>query len=234
MEIGSKYFNFKDLSKSIDNITLFNYVGWSGLHVTKFLIPQGGKLTNLQLQDLFPDLENKEKIFVTINGNIEFKSDKLNTQLSEFDAIDLMSDEKNYYFNSLKDSSIFMISSRDSKTCEGDSVCFNFKKDLEARNLWGGQIISRPYEGKELTVVLFDLKQGFKFEDKGHDNEQITWLIDGEMAFYANEEKKKLTPDVAVSIGPNHVHGGVSGGALGFDAFFPKRIEKKYKKDLNK
>ena len=82
MEIDSKYFSFKDLSKSIDNITLFNYVGWSGLHVTKFLIPQGSKLTNLQLQDLFPDLENKEKIFVTINGNIEFKSDKLNTQLS--------------------------------------------------------------------------------------------------------------------------------------------------------
>ena len=234
MEIDSKYFSFKDLSKSIDNITLFNYVGWSGLHVTKFLIPQGSKLTNLQLQDLFPDLENKEKIFVTINGNIEFKSDKLNTQLSEFDAIDLMSDEKDYYFNSLKDSSIFMISSRDSKVCKGELVFFNFKKDLEARNLWGGQIISRPYEGKELTVVLFDLKQGFKFEDKGHDNEQITWLIDGEMAFYANEEKKKLTPDVAVSIGPNHVHGGVSGGALGFDAFFPKRIEEKYKKDLSK
>ena len=231
MEIDSKYFNFKDLSKSIDNITFFDYVGWSGLHVTKFLIPQGSKLTNVQLEYLFPDLENKEKIFVTINGNIEFKSDKINTQLNEFDAIDLVSEKKNFYFNSLIDSSIFMICSRDSKTCEGDSVCFNFKKDLEARNLWGGQIISRPYEGKELTVVLFDLKPGFKFEDKGHDNEQITWLIEGEMAFYSNSEKKKLTSDIAVSIGPNHVHGGVSGGALGFDAFFPKRIEEKYKKD---
>ena len=107
------------------------------------------------------------------------------------------------------------------------------KKDLvRFKDSYGRE--KKPYEGKELTVVLFDLKQGFKFEDKGHDNEQITWLIDGEMAFYANEEKKKLTSDVAVSIGPNHVHGGVSGGALGFDAFFPKRIEEKYKKDLNK
>ena len=191
MEIDSKYFNFKDLSKSIDNITFFNYAGWSGLNVAKFLIPQGSKLTNLQLEDLFPDLKNKEKIFVTIKGNIEFKSDELNTQLNEFDAIDLVSEKKNYYFNSLKDSSIFMICSRGSKICKGESVCFNFKKDLEARNLWGGQIISRPYEGKELTVVLFDLKPGFKFEDKGHDNEQITWLIEGEMAFYSNNEKKK-------------------------------------------
>ena len=234
MKIDSKYFNFKDLSKSIDNITFFDYVGWSGLHVTKFLIPEGSKLTNLQLEALFPDLKDKEKIFVITKGNIEFKSDKINTQLNEFDAIDLVSEKKNFYFNSLIDSSIFMICSRDSKTCEGDSVCFNFKKDLEARNLWGGQIISRPYEGKELTVVLFDLKPWFKFEDKGHYNEQITWIIEGEMAFYSNSEKKKLTSDIAVSIGPNHVHGGVSGGALGFDAFFPKRIEEKYKKDLNK
>ena len=46
--------------------------------------------------------------------------------------------------------------------------------------------------------------------------------------------KKTLTSDVGVSIGPNHIHGSVSGGALGFDAFFPKRIEEKYKKNLNK
>jgi len=234
MKINSKYFNFNDLSKRIDNTTIFNYVGWSGLYVTKFLIPQNNKISSSQLNELFPDLINKEKIFVMTKGNIEFKSYDLKVQLNEFDAIDLLSETKDYYFNSLKDSSIFMISSKDSKICKGKSICFNFKKDLEARNLWGGQIISRPYEGNELTVVLFDLKPGFKFEDKGHANEQITWLTEGEMDFYSDGEKKRLTPDVGVSIGPNHVHGGVSGGALGFDAFFPKRIEEKYKKDLNK
>ncbi len=123
-----------------------------------------------------------------------------------------------------------MIGAKDTKICKDKSFFFNFKKDIEARNLWGGQIISRPYEGKELTLVLFDLKPGFKFEDKGHANEQITWLTNGEMAFYSNGNKKTLTVDLGVSIGPNHVHGGVSGGALGFDAFFPKRIEEKYKK----
>ena len=30
------YFNFKELSKPIGEATVFNYVGWSGLHVTKF------------------------------------------------------------------------------------------------------------------------------------------------------------------------------------------------------
>ena len=66
-----------------------------------------------------------------------------------------------------------------------------------------------------------------------HENEQITWLIEGEMDFYSNDKKKLLKTDLGVSIGPNHVHGGVSGGALGFDAFFPKRDEKKYKKDVS-
>ena len=173
MKTGSNYFNFKDLSKSIGDITVFNYVGWSGLHVAKLLIPKGTKVTNTLINDFFPDLNNKEKIFVTTKGNIEFKSDEFDLQLKEFDAIDFISGSKNYYFNSLKDTSIFMIGAKDTKICKDKSFFFNFKKDIEARNLWGGQIISRPYEGKELTLVLFDLKPGFKFEDKGHANEHL-------------------------------------------------------------
>ena len=79
-------------------------------------------------------------------------------------------------------------------------------------------------------MVLFDLKPGFKFEDKGHSNEQITWVITGSMDFYANGEKKTIKPGIGVDIGPNHIHGGISSGAMGFDAFFPKRQEIKYKK----
>ena len=96
--------------------------------------------------------------------------------------------------------------------------------------MWGGQCISRLYESRELTIVLFDLKNGFEFEDKGHANEQITWLIDGKMNFYSNGISKTLTPENGgIDIGPHHVHGGVSEGAIGFDAFFPKRQEAKYK-----
>ena len=80
-------------------------------------------------------------------------------------------------------------------------------------------------------MVLFDLKSGFKFEDKGHANEQITWLIKGNMNFYVKNNKKSLTSNSGVSIGPNQIHGGKSKGALGFDAFFPKRKEKNYRKN---
>ena len=233
MKINSKYFSFNEQSKSINNIDFSSYFGWSGLNVTKFIIPEASEITNFQLNHIFPDLKEKEKIFVIIKGNIDFKSNDLDATLNELDAVDIISKTVDYNFKALSDASIFMISSVKSKISEAKTIKFNFKKDIEARNLWGGQIISRPYEGKELTVVLFDLKSGFKFNDKGHANEQITWLINGEMDFYSNSQKKKLTSDAGVSIGPNHEHGGVSGGALGFDAFFPKRTEKKYKKELS-
>ena len=59
---------------------------------------------------------------------------------------------------------------------------------------------------------------------------KITWLIDGKMNFYSNGISKTLTPENGgIDIGPHHVHGGVSEGAIGFDAFFPKRQEAKYK-----
>ena len=76
---------------------------------------------------------------------------------------------------------------------------------------------------------MFDLKKGFKFKDNGHSNEQITWLVSGSMNFYSDHLKDKLTIQKGIDIGPFHKHGGLSNGAIGFDAFFPKRFEKKYK-----
>ena len=37
---------------------------------------------------------------------------------------------------------------------------------------------------------MFDLKPGFKFHDEGHINEQITWVIKGNMDFYVSKIKK--------------------------------------------
>ena len=228
MKIDSNYFNFYDTSRTIDE-SVCNYLGWSGLVVAKFSLPEGKKINSESIDELYPELKNKEKIFVTTEGNIKFSSTEINKNLNEFDAVDFISGQKKYSFSSLKETSFFMIGANKAKIYNEDSIFFNFKKDIEAKNLWGGQIISRPYEGKDLTLVLFDLKPGFKFEDKGHINEQITWLTNGEMNFYANGIKKKLQTNVGVSIGPNQVHGGLSNGALGFDAFYPKRSEVKYK-----
>ena len=142
------------------------------------------------------------------------------------------SDEINYEIRCLEDSEFFLISSEKFKQTNENFVYFNFKKYIKSKNIWGGQCISRPFVGKEINLVLFDLKPGFKFQDKGHFNEQITWLIEGSMDFYSQEIKKKLTYKTGVDIGPNHSHGGVSNGAIGFDAFFPKRAETNYNQNI--
>jgi quercetin dioxygenase-like cupin family protein len=101
---------------------------------------------------------------------------------------------------------------------------------LKLKIFGGGQCLSRPYESKNLTIVLFDLKPGFEFSDNDHSNEQITWLINGQMNFHVNKIQKILNTENGVSIGPNCPHGGISDGAIGFDVFFPKREETKYKR----
>ena len=74
---------------------------------------------------------------------------------------------------------------------------------------WSMYIESLWWQRANSCIIWF--KNGFKFEDKGHANEQITWLIDGKMDFYSNGENKTLTPENGgVDIGPHHVHGGVS------------------------
>ena len=81
-----------------------------------------------------------------------------------------------------------------------------------------------------MTIVLFKLKKNFQFHDEGHKNEQITWLIKGSMDFYRGKNIKKLKFGNGVDIGKYQPHGGISNEALGFDVFYPKRSEKRYKK----
>jgi quercetin dioxygenase-like cupin family protein len=229
-KIKSKYFDFNNLQKSkIPNSS--EYKGWSGLSVIKFDIKKKQELNDKFIDSHYGDFCKKEKILVVASGKLEIKNNKEKRFLEKFDAIDFVTGIEKYEIVCLEDSIIFMISSKNLENYQGETVFFNFKKNIESRDLWGGQCISRPYEGKGLTLVLFDLKPGFKFEDKGHPNEQITWVTTGSMNFYADGNKQKIKPNVGVDIGPNHIHGGISDGAMGFDAFFPKRQEIKYKKN---
>ena len=224
----SKYFNFEDSTESFENIKVSNIKGWSGLEVFKFFLTKGTTLTSNVFNNYRPDLYNKEKIFFMTDGETQIESEEFSCDMQKYDAIDLTK-EQNYNFKSINHSSIYMISSNNSEKVNSNSTYFNFIKDISKKDLWGGQIISRPYEGSQFTLVLFELKPNFKFDDSGHENEQITWLTEGEMSFYSEKDKQNLKIDMGISIGSNHAHGGISNGAIGFDAFFPKRSEISYK-----
>lgn len=226
-KIDSKFFEFSSLNikKGLD-ISFFK--GWNKSIIIKFNLKKDNLINNLFIKKYFPYISNKEKLFVFTSGRVELKKNSKKVFLEKFDALNSFSDEINYEIRCLENSEFYLISCEKFKKINEDSVYFNFEKNIKSKDIWGGQCISRPFVGREINLVLFDLKPGFEFEDKGHFNEQITWLIEGSMDFYSQEIKKKLTYRTGVDIGPNHFHGGVSNGAVGFDAFFPKRGELNY------
>jgi len=232
MNIQSKYFNFDNNLES-KHVSSSHYSGWNGLLIIKLNIIKGGIIDNDYIKNNFPEIFNKEKIVVLVSGKLLVDFKKNQKTLEEYDSINYFSDVSKYSFTCLEDAELFIISAKKiENSTNNDLLFFNFKKDLTAIDLWGGKIISRPYEGKKLNIVLFEIKKGFQFEDKGHINEQVTWLIDGSMNFYVRDIKKQLLPYEGVDIGPYDLHGGLSDGAIGFDVFYPKREEKKYKNNI--
>jgi len=225
----SKYFNFnKVLNFNLHKVSKFE--GWNELFVLKLDVSKGETILNSYFEKNFLEIYNKEKILVVISGRLSFENEENKFELREYDAVNIHSDEKKYKFFCEEKTIAFVVSAKKLETSTSSDVFFfNFKKDIKPDDLWGRKIISRHYEGKKLNLVLFEIKKGFTFQDQGHYNEQLTWLVDGSMNFYVKDLKKTLSSNEGVDIGPYDLHGGVSDSAIGFDAFFPKREEKKYK-----
>jgi len=228
-----KFFDFSKVVSS-SGCTSSMHQGWSGLLVIKLNILKGTIIDNSYVQNKFSEISNKEKILTITSGKLEVTFvNKSKQTMEEYDSVSFSSDQKKYTFVCLEDTVAFVVGSKDVRTSENvDLVFFNFKRDIKKVDLWGGKIISRPWEGKKLNVVLFEIKEGFKFDDPGHLNEQITWLIKGSMNFYVGDNQKKLLNNEGADMGPHEKHGGISDGAIGFDAFYPKREEKKYKNNI--
>jgi quercetin dioxygenase-like cupin family protein len=224
----SKYFEFKSELVN-NNFSLSEFKGWNGLIIMKLDCPKDLNIKNDLINSKYIDISEKEKIIVAIKGEVEVKLNHQSFVLKEFDSLNLYSSDSKFEIKSILDSQIFIISAEDLKPQKKNPIFFNFMKDIDPKDIWGGQCISRVFNGDSLNLVLFDLKSGFKFHDEGHKNEQLTWVIEGDMDFYVNKLKNKLSSGSGVDIASFDVHGGISNGAVGFDAFYPKRGEKIYK-----
>ena len=221
------FFKFKK-KRTKKKFKIYFYNGWNNSLIICLQFNSSDSIDNLFIKRYFPQIFNKEKIFIITSGKSKFHSNKKTLDLNKLDAISIFLDNFNYNFKCKKNTQLFIVSSQNFRIKKCKSIYFNFVKDIKVIDIWGGQCISRCYTGVDLNLVLFDLKSGFKFSDKGHKNEQVTWLISGSMNFYCNNFKSRLTKKNVVHIGAFHKHGGVSNGAQGFDAFFPKRKEKRY------
>lgn len=220
----SNFFKFRKKNSS------HVFKGWNNSCILKLNLK---KKTTKEYKDFLKienKLKRKEKLIIVKKGKISIKLKDRSYEMTDLDALNIFSNFKDLKLTVHNNSELYLICCFNADKISKKAILFNFKKDIKPKNLWGGRCISRVYYGNKLNVVMFDLKKGFKFHDNGHKNEQITWLINGEMMFYANTKKKLLKTDEGISIWKNHAHGGLSNGAIGFDAFFPKRRENRYKK----
>ena len=224
----SNFFHFKNFKKS-KSFKISFYKGWHNLFIFRIEFLKKINEKNFFNKNGISKTSSFEKTLILSNGNAIIKSRNFKKNLKKFDCLHTIKSFKNFDLEGKKGSQLFIIFGKKNSQRNKKINYFNFEKSLKKINLWGGKIISRVFNGYGMTVVLFKLKRGFKFHDKGHKNEQITWLIKGKMKFYVKNKHMSLEANkTSVDIGPYDFHGGISMGAIGFDAFSPKRSEKRY------
>ncbi len=225
----SSFFKFLEIKK-FKNCKVYFYQGWHDIVIFRIEILKSIEEKLFLKNYLIEKSDGKEKAFIVTKGKAIFKDEKIfKKNLNKYDCLHTNKSIGNFVIKSNKGTQLFIILSKKKMSGIKKVNFFNFEKNLKKVDLWGGKCISRVFHGSKMTLVLFKLKKGFKFHDKGHKNEQITWLIKGKMKFYVKNKKSSLIANkTAVDIGSYDFHGGKSYGAVGFDAFSPRRVEKRY------
>ena len=224
----TNFFYFKKIINT-KNYNVSFYKGWHDLLV--FRINLLNSNNNENFFNLFEIKKNEklEKAIIISKGTLFIGKKNFFKKLRKFDCLHTKTSLKDLKIKNYSKSELFIVLGSKNIKMNNKLNFFNFEKNLKKTDLWGGKCVSRVFNGKSMTLVLFKLKRGFKFHDNGHKNEQLTWLVNGKMKFYVKNKSKLLKSNGAsVDIGPFAYHGGMSLGAIGFDAFSPKRSEKRY------
>jgi quercetin dioxygenase-like cupin family protein len=104
----------------------------------------------------------------------------------------------------------------------------NFDKLKTNKDVWP-KLSAKLFNSKDVTIMKYSAKKGFKFSDEGHKSEQITIVLKGKFKFSVNNKIKIMKEGDFVHISPNEKHGGEAlTNVEGLDIFSPKRKEKKY------
>jgi quercetin dioxygenase-like cupin family protein len=94
------------------------------------------------------------------------------------------------------------------------------------RQIWDG-VLARIVEGEELTVAIVEIEPGKRVPEHRHINEQIGFVIRGEVTFTVGHETKTLGPGGTWRIladVPHHVDVGPD-GAIVAEAYAPVRAD---------
>ena len=82
--------------------------------------------------------------------------------------------------------------------------------------------------GEKMSWILWDIKKGSKLPEHRHVNEQIMYVIEGELEFTLNGKASICGPGSVIVIPSNQAHSGISRTSCQIlDVFSPVREEYK-------
>ena len=99
----SKYFDFSQHHK-INNVSFSDYNGWNSLLVVKFSMKKNDFIDDKKINDQYPDLQRKQKIFVVTKGQIKLEFEKNFFTMSEYDSVDFIRGDEKYKIESSENS----------------------------------------------------------------------------------------------------------------------------------
>ncbi|MDQ6749049.1 MAG: cupin domain-containing protein [Candidatus Dormibacteraeota bacterium] len=94
------------------------------------------------------------------------------------------------------------------------------------RQIWEG-IQGRVITGERMTMALVDLEPNVELAQHHHENEQMGFIIQGQMTFTIGGETRTLGPGDTYSIKSDTPHHGSTGpeGCVVIDVFAPVRSD---------
>jgi quercetin dioxygenase-like cupin family protein len=111
-----------------------------------------------------------------------------------------------------------------STTVEGDGTWFHLAEEIEPFEMLPG-LQFQPVCGEKLLLNLVTIQPNTVAPVHAHDEEQISYVLEGEFEFEVNGEKRLLRPGMGVLIPANVPHGArtYERGVVELDIFAPPR-----------
>jgi quercetin dioxygenase-like cupin family protein len=105
-----------------------------------------------------------------------------------------------------------------------ESSVFADVHDVAPNRIWDG-VVGRTVHAERVTMSLIELDPGAVVPEHGHEQEQVGFLVEGEMTFNVGGETRTLRPGGTWRIPANVPHRVEAGpeGAVAFEVFAPIR-----------
>ncbi|MFN2466305.1 MAG: cupin domain-containing protein [Candidatus Dormibacteria bacterium] len=96
----------------------------------------------------------------------------------------------------------------------------------EVRQIWDG-IQGRVITGERMTMALVDIEPNVQLQEHHHENEQLGFIVQGQLTFTIGGETRTLETGDTYSIRSDTPHSAVSGpdGCVVIDVFNPVRAD---------